>query len=58
MTHGDLLIRGGDVIDGSGAPAARADVRVRGGRIVGAVVTPGFIDTHAHTHPQVFWDWE
>jgi len=21
----------------------------------GAVVTPGFIDTHAHTDPQVFW---
>ena len=73
MAHGDLLIRGGDVIDGSGTPAARADVRVRGGRIVevepglrsdgepeldasGAVVTPGFIDTHAHTDPQVFWD--
>lgn len=71
-TH-DLLIRGGDVIDGTGATARRADVRVRGGRIaeigpdlppegepevdaVNAVVTPGFIDTHAHTDPQVFWD--
>ena len=73
MTPGDMLIRGGDVLDGTGAPARRADVRVRAGRIVevaaglrpdgeevcdatGAVVTPGFIDTHAHTDPQVFWD--
>jgi N-acyl-D-amino-acid deacylase len=73
MSERNLLIRGGDVIDGSGAPAVRADVRVRDGRIVelgpdlapggepeidatGAVVTPGFIDTHAHTDPQVFWD--
>lgn len=70
---GDVLIRGGEVIDGTGAAALRADVRVREGRIVevgadltpggepevdagGAVVTPGFIDTHAHTDPQVFWD--
>lgn len=70
---GDLLIRGGDVVDGTGAPAVRADVRVRDGRIVevgpalspdgettvdagGAVVAPGFIDSHAHTDPQVFWD--
>jgi N-acyl-D-amino-acid deacylase len=73
MAERDLLVRGGDVIDGTGAPARRADVRVRGGRIVevgpdlspegedvidatGAVVTPGFIDTHAHTDPAVFWD--
>lgn len=73
MSDGDLLIRGGQVVDGTGAPAVEADVRVRGGRIAevapglvpdgertvdagGAYVTPGFIDTHAHTDPQVFWD--
>jgi N-acyl-D-amino-acid deacylase len=73
MAEQHLLIRGGDVIDGTGAPRVRADVRVRDGRIVevgpdlatngepefdatGAVVAPGFIDTHAHTDPQVFWD--
>jgi N-acyl-D-amino-acid deacylase len=30
----DLLIRGGQLIDGSGAPARRADVAIRGDRIV------------------------
>jgi N-acyl-D-amino-acid deacylase len=37
----DLLIRGGRVIDGSGAPARAADVAVSGGRIVGIGALPG-----------------
>jgi N-acyl-D-amino-acid deacylase len=69
----DLLIRGGTVVDGTGAPGFRADVRVRSGHIVevapalrpdgervldaaGAYVTPGFIDTHTHFDPTLFWD--
>jgi N-acyl-D-aspartate/D-glutamate deacylase len=70
---GNLLIRGGTVVDGTGAPGYRADVRVRDGVIVdiadgldrdgepeldagGAVVTPGFIDSHTHFDPTLFWD--
>ncbi len=36
---GDLLVRGGTLVDGTGAPARPADVRVRDGRI--AEVGPG-----------------
>ena len=68
----DVVIRGGTVIDGTGAPARRADVGVAGGRIAavdggklegrteldasGQVVAPGFIDIHTHYDAQVFWD--
>jgi N-acyl-D-amino-acid deacylase len=68
---GDIVIRGGTLVDGSGAPGRMADVAVRDGRIVGIgnglsgtneldasgqVVAPGFIDIHTHYDAQVFWD--
>src|SRR5262249_54657263 len=67
----DLVIRGGTVLDGTGAPGRRADVAIRGERIEaiganlrgrreldasGQVVAPGFIDIHTHYDAQVFWD--
>jgi N-acyl-D-aspartate/D-glutamate deacylase len=68
----DLVIRGGDVCDGTGAPLKAADVAVKDGVIVsvgrvdgagnqevdaaGALVTPGFVDIHTHYDGQATWD--
>jgi N-acyl-D-aspartate/D-glutamate deacylase len=67
----DLVIRGGTVFDGSGAPGQQADVAIEGGVIreiaphlqgrseldaSGCAVAPGFIDVHTHYDAQVFWD--
>jgi N-acyl-D-amino-acid deacylase len=43
----DILIRGGDVIDGSGAPAYRADVAIQDGRIV--AIANGYEGAARHT---------
>ncbi len=72
MPDYDLIIRNGNVIDGSGAPGRPADVAVSGDRIdaVGAVagtakreidarglaVAPGFIDVHTHDDAAVVRD--
>jgi N-acyl-D-aspartate/D-glutamate deacylase len=68
----DVVIRGGTVVDGTGAPARPADVGIRDGRVVeigkvrddtaetidadGLVVAPGFVDPHTHYDAQLFWD--
>ena len=71
MTEFDLVVRGGQLIDGTGAEARTADVAVQEGKIVeigqvagkgkqeipadGAIVTPGFVDIHTHYDGQVTW---
>jgi N-acyl-D-aspartate/D-glutamate deacylase len=68
----DLVVRGGTVVDGTGAPARTADVAISAGRVTevgrvegaarreivadGALVTPGFVDIHTHFDGQVTWD--
>ncbi|MEZ5558945.1 MAG: amidohydrolase family protein [Pseudomonadales bacterium] len=67
----DLVIRGGTVVDGTGAPERTADVAVKDGLISavgkvdgrgareidasGALVTPGFVDIHTHYDGQATW---
>jgi len=71
MANFDLVIRGGGVVDGTGAAARRADIAVTAGKIVavgdvsgkgrqeisadGAIVTPGFVDIHTHYDGQATW---
>ena len=64
MALHDLVIRGGNLVDGSGGETRTADVAINGETIVevgkvtgqgareidasGALVTPGFVDIHTH----------
>ncbi|MCY4163157.1 MAG: amidohydrolase family protein [bacterium] len=69
----EMIIRGGSLIDGTGAVARPADVRINQGVVTeigpnlkpngeteldasSCYVTPGFIDSHTHLDPYMFWD--
>src|SRR5438270_13875414 len=68
----DLVIKNGDVIDGSGSPSRRADVAIKGDRIVavgtvsgsarrtidatGRIVAPGFIDVQGQSGTSLLTD--
>ena len=68
----DIVIRGGTIVDGTGAPASAGDVAIDGDRIVqvggkagkgrrevkadGRIVTPGWVDVHTHYDGQATWD--
>ena len=68
----DLVIRGGTVVDGTGAKKRTADIAIDGDRIVavadevgegrreidasGLLVTPGWVDIHTHYDGQATWD--
>ena len=68
----DLIVKGGQVVDGTGATGRTADIAVEGGRIVavgrideaarrtidadGLLVMPGVVDVHTHYDGQVTWD--
>ncbi|MEM9068616.1 MAG: amidohydrolase family protein [Myxococcota bacterium] len=70
----DVKIKGGTIVDGTGAERFSGDIGIKDGKIVavgkcdesahetidadGAIVTPGFTDIHTHYDGQISWDEE
>ena len=68
----DYLIKGAQIVDGTGAPAESGDIGIRDGKIAelgqvtsaadqvieadGALATPGWVDIHTHYDGQATWD--
>ena len=68
----DLIVRNGNIIDGTGKAGYHADIAIRAGKIAdigsfshtgarvidasGLIVSPGFIDPHTHYDGQICWD--
>jgi N-acyl-D-aspartate/D-glutamate deacylase len=66
-----LVIRNGNIADGTGGPLREADIAIENGRIIevgkvtasgseeidakGKLVAPGFVDVHTHYDGQVTW---
>ena len=73
MEH-DLIIKNGNIIDGTGSEAYSADIAIKDGVITeigevngegsevidaeGMTVSPGFVDIHTHLDAQIGWDPE
>lgn len=71
MAEYDIVIRNGSILDGTGKPAFKGDVAIKGEWIVavgnvegmgaeeldaaGKLVTPGFVDVHTHYDGQSIW---
>lgn len=68
----DIVIRGGTIVDGSGAARFTGDLGLKDGKVAevggklgagkreidarGAIVTPGWVDVHTHYDGQATWD--